>query len=603
MSGLEDIKLDKLERLITVETFAPGVNKIVVSAFDGVEELSALSRFRLELVSRGRALKPSEILGQKLAVAIRSQGVVRKFHGVVSRFESLQTQMREFHLHVAELVPPAWLLTLNQRCRIFVDQKARDIVAKVLREGGVKAQIKSGGEQREYIVEYAESDFAFVARLLEDEGLFYRFDHDDAGCTMIIGDGSADYLRGSQELLIGHDIDRWQPQYRVGASSFGHTAWDYKAVSGMDANAKGLTRLQPPGLPERKLYEYPGRHETKGDADRMAKARIAEHEAGLVWVVGEGGNPTLRAGGTIKVKDHVLDLPASNQTAAEYVVTRVEHHVRDSEDLPFERERRYGNEFLCIPANQDFRPPRVTPRPCIRGPQTATVTDTPDDMGRAKVKFHWEEEGVSRWARVAQVWAYNKMGSQYLPRIDSEVVVEFLNGDPDHPIIVGMVYNGKNKPPFDVPANKTQSGIRGANWDAAGVADKSNELRFEDKSGSEEIYLHAQKDFRRVIVQDETQKVEMGNVTNTIDMGNLSTKLKMGNHDLKLDLGASMTEAMQSITLKVGANSITIDQTGVTIKGIMVKIEGTAMLNAKAPMTNVSGDAMLILKGGLTMIN
>jgi len=224
-------------------------------------------------------------------------------------------------------------------------------------------------------------------------------------------------------------------------------------------------------------------------------------------------------------------------------------------------------------------------------------------MGRAKLKFHWEEEGVSRWARVAQVWAYNKMGSQYLPRIDSEVVVEFLNGDPDHPIIVGMVYNGKNKPPFDVPANKTQSGIRGANWDAAGVADKSNELRFEDKSGSEEIYLHAQKDFRRVIVQDETQKVEKGNVTNTIEMGNLSTKLKMGNHDMKLDLGASMTEAMQSITLKVGANSITIDQTGVTIKGIMVKIEGTAMLNAKAPMTNVSGDAMLILKGGLTMIN
>jgi type VI secretion system secreted protein VgrG len=602
LSGLEDVKLDKHDRLIEVEAFAPGPAKIVVAAFDGVEELSQLSRFRLELVSAGRPLKPSEILGQKLAVKVRAHEAERKFHGVVSRFEVLQTTIRNYHLHMVELVPPAWFLTLNQRCRIFPDLAARDIIAKVLREGAVKAQIKSGGEQREYTVEYCESDFDFVSRLLEDEGLFYHFDHADPGCAMIVGDGAADYLR-ARELTIPVDVESWQPRYRVGASSFGHTAWDYKAVSGMDATVKGLTRLQPPGLPERKLYEYPGRHETRGDGDRMAKARIAEHEAGLIWVDGEGRDPMMRVGEKLKIKDHILDLPASGQTAGEYVITRVEHHVRDSDDLPFETGRSYGNTFVCIPANQDFRPPRVTPRPYIRGPQTARVTDTPDDMGRAKVKFHWEEEGVSRWARVAQVWAYNKMGSQYLPRIDSEVVVEFLDGDPDHPIIVGMVYNGKNKPPFDVPGNKTQSGIRGANWGAAGVADKSNELRFEDKDGAEEIYLHAQKDFRRVIVQNEIQKVEKGDVTETIDMGNLSTQLKMGNHSLKIDLGKSTTEAMQSITLKVGANSITIDQTGVTIKGIMVKIEGTAMLNAKAPMTNVSGDAMLILKGGLTMIN
>jgi len=602
LSALEDVKLDKHDRLIEVVTFAPGPAKIVVAAFDGVEELSKLSRFRLELVTAGRPLKPSEILGQKLAVKIRAHEVERKFHGVVSRFEVVQTTIRNYHLHLVELVPPAWFLTLNQRCRIFPDLATRDIIAKVLREGAVKAQMKGGGEQREYTVEYCESDFDFISRLLEDEGLFYHFDHADPACTMIVGDGAADYLR-ARELTVPVDVERWQPRYRVGASSFGHTAWDYKAVSGMDATVKGLTRLQPPGLPERKLYEYPGRHETRGDGDRMAKARIAEHEAGLIWVDGEGRDPLMRVGEKLKIKDHVLELPASGQTAGEYVITRVEHHVRDSDDLPFENGRNYDNQFVCIPANQDFRPPRVTPRPYIRGPQTATVTDTPDDMGRAKVKFHWEEEGVSRWARVAQVWAYNKMGSQYLPRIDSEVVVEFLDGDPDHPIIVGMVYNGKNKPPFDVPGNKTQSGIRGANWGTAGVADKSNELRFEDKDGAEEIYLHAQKDFKRVIVQNEIQNVQKGDVTETIDMGNLSTQLKMGNHSLKIDLGKSTTEAMQSITLKVGANSITIDQTGVTIKGIMVKIEGTAMLNAKAPMTNVSGDAMLILKGGLTMIN
>jgi type VI secretion system secreted protein VgrG len=335
----------------------------------------------------------------------------------------------------------------------------------------------------------------------------------------------------------------------------------------------------------------------------MAKLRIAEHEAGLVLIEGGSDDPAMRAGEKFTVRDHVLELPAAGQTAGEYVVTRVEHHARDSDDLPFGGGHSYGNTFTCIPANQDFRPPRITPRPYIRGPQTATVTDAPDEFGRAKVQFHWEESGVSRWARVAQVWAYNKMGSQYLPRIDSEVVVEFLNGDPDHPIIVGMVYNGKNKPPFDLPGNKTQSGIRGSNWGAAGVADTSNELRFEDKDGQEEIYLNAQKDFRRVTKNDETLTVKQGNITRTVEMGNIETKVKMGNHSFKLDLGSSKTEAMQSITLKVGQSSIVVDQMGVTIKGIMIKIEAMATLDAKAPLTTVKGDAMLILKGGLTLIN
>jgi type VI secretion system secreted protein VgrG len=193
-----------------------------------------------------------------------------------------------------------------------------------------------------------------------------------------------------------------------------------------------------------------------------------------------------------------------------------------------------------------------------------------------------------------------------------------------------MVYNGKNKLPFSVPDNKTQSGIRGANWDAAGVADKSNELRFEDKSGSEEIYIHAQKDFRRVVYHDDLLKVDtgnrtlqivQGNVSETVDQGNkslqvkqgnldqkldqgnYSIKLSMGDHTLKLDMGQSTTDAMQSITLKVGGNSIVIDQTGITIKGIMVSIEGQAMLEAKSPMSTVKGDGMLTLKGGITMIN
>jgi type VI secretion system secreted protein VgrG len=213
------------------------------------------------------------------------------------------------------------------------------------------------------------------------------------------------------------------------------------------------------------------------------------------------------------------------------------------------------------------------------------------------------------------------MGVQFFPRINSEVVVEFLGGDPDHPIIIGSVYNGDNKPPFDLPGNKTQSGVRGANWGSAGTADVSNELRFEDKEGEEEIYIHAQKDFRRVVHHDDNLKIETGNRTidiqqgnlketldqgnasYTLSMGNSKTQLDMGNHDLNLDMGAASTTAMQSITLKVGGSSITIDQMGVTIKGMMIQVTGDLSVDVGAPMTTVKADAMLTLKGGITMIN
>jgi type VI secretion system secreted protein VgrG len=272
----------------------------------------------------------------------------------------------------------------------------------------------------------------------------------------------------------------------------------------------------------------------------------------------------------------------------------VEHRARDGSGVPFEAPTHYENTFECIAADLNFRPARISHRPTITGPQTAMVTDGPDEYGRAKVKFPWDQQGASRWTRVAQNWAFNQMGTQFLPRINSEVVVEFLDGDPDQPLIVGMVYNGKNKLPFAVPENKTQSGIRGANWDAAGTVNKSNELRFEDKSGSEEIFVHAQKDFKRVVVNNDSLTVEEGNRTET---------LNQGNHSLKVDAGKSDVEAMVSITLKVGQNSMVIDQQGITIKGIMIKIEASAMANMKSPMTEVDGDGMLTLKGGVTMIN
>jgi type VI secretion system secreted protein VgrG len=613
LSALEDIEFDQSERLISVESFHLGPKKILVTAFEGTEELSTLSRFRLEIVSQGRAIQPSEILGQKLTIALRVNTQVRNFSGIISRFQSLQTTRRDHYLHVAELVPPAWLLTLNQRCRIFHDKKATDVVSQVLQEGNITSRMKSAGAVKEYIVEFCESDFNFISRLLEDEGLFYYFAHGETNCPMVIGNGAADYIRGgSSPIEFYEGIENWHPQYRIGASSFKHAAWDFKAVNIMLGQANGLAKAQAPGTSDRSFYEYPGRHATADEARDLARMRIEEHESDFVRISGSSDNVNLQAASKFKIKNHTVDLPAPNATTDSYAIVMVDHRARDAAGVPFEGPTSYDNSFVCIPSEFNFRPGRTTRRPYIRGPQTAVVTDGPDSFGRSKVRFHWEENEESCWARIAQNWAYNQMGTQFLPRINSEVVVEFLDGDPDQPLIVGMVHNGRNKLLYETPSNKTQSGIRGANWGSPGTADESNELRFEDKEGSEEIFVHAQKDFRRVVKNDDTLIVEdgnrkidvkTGNVDQTVDQGNQSTQIKTGNHSLKIDMGSSTVEAMQSITLKVGQNSIVIDQTGVTVKGIMIKIEGTATVEAKSPMTTVNGDGMLTLKGGITMIN
>ncbi|MGA8351672.1 MAG: type VI secretion system tip protein TssI/VgrG, partial [Isosphaeraceae bacterium] len=368
-----------------------------------------------------------------------------------------------------------------------------------------------------------------------------------------------------------------------------------------------------------------------------------------------------------------------------YVLTQVSHratmgdtYTGGSDTSPF-----YENSFQCIPAALPYRPARTTPRPTVEGPHTAVVVGNAGDeiftdkYGRIKVQFPWDRQGQkdansSCWARVATLWAGKQWGIIHIPRVGQEVIVAFEEGDPDRPIVVGSVYNAENMPPYTLPDNKTQSGYLSRST-LNGTDQNFNQLRFEDKKDSEEIYFHAEKDFNRVVenndtlkvgfdkkdkgnqtveiynnqslkvgtascdegsqtievYKDRTETVKTGNETVTvkqgnrtitveqgndthqvkqgnrdvkIDMGNDSLKLGMGNQTTKLDLGASSTEAMQSITLKVGQNSITIDQMGVTIKGMMIKVEGQVQTEVKGLMVQVSGDAMLQAKGAITMI-
>jgi type VI secretion system secreted protein VgrG len=310
----------------------------------------------------------------------------------------------------------------------------------------------------------------------------------------------------------------------------------------------------------------------------------------------------------------------------------------------------YTNSMTAIPYGSKFRPPRVARRSLVPGLQTALVTEGPDKYGRMRVKFHWGERTGSGWVRVAQRWAGPQWGTIFLPRVGHEVIVDFIDGDPDHPLIVGSVYNAQNMPPYTLPDKYTQSGIKTRSMTAdggtQGGSDEFNELRFDDLQGKEDIYFHAQKDFHRVVENDDDLKVghdqtieiknhrtevvkdgnekvtiekgkreifvdkgndlhqvKMGNREAIIDMGNDTLTVKMGNHIRKINLGKSETEAMQSITLKVGANSIKVDQTGITLDGIMINFKGSAMIKSQAPMQQMNGDALVKIQGGITMIN
>ncbi len=298
----------------------------------------------------------------------------------------------------------------------------------------------------------------------------------------------------------------------------------------------------------------------------------------------------------------------------------------------------YSNKFRAIPFSTPYRPPVTAGKAVVPGPQTAVVVGPAgeeiytDKYGRVKVQFHWDRVGTknensSCWVRVSQNWAGKTWGGMHIPRIGQEVIVEFLEGDPDRPIITGRVYNADQTVPYSLPDNQTQSGLKSRS-SKGGSGDNYNEIRIEDKKGSELILVHAEKDLTTEVEHDENRTVghdritsiknnetktveqghetitiKQGNQSTTLEMGNQSTELKMGNQSTKVDLGQISTEAMQSIELKVGQSSIRIDQMGVTIKGMMIKIEGQIQVEVKGLMTQVNGDAMLKMQGGITMIN
>ncbi len=493
---------------------------VAVARFVGQEALSAPFMFDIDLLpaSDDEALDLSKLVDGEGLLHLRSPGGERWVHGVVARADDLG-EVNGSPLHRVRLVPRLWRLGLTQRSRLFQGKTVPEIVAAVLDEGYIAHRLclSSNYPARDLCVQYRESDLNFVSRLLEAEGIFYFFEHETDGHIMVLGDTPSAHppLPGEHELPFRErdaaaDVDHvyaFAMEHAIRAGTITLGDFDFvRPTLDMTGAAKSANDVAL------ETYEHPGNYATPADGKRLAKIRLEAVRSDVDQASASSTCSRMVAGATFELEEH--EAVRLNQR---YLATEVTHRGEQSGAMGAVHAIKvsYVNEFRCIPASVPYRPPQRTAQPVIAGVQTAVVVGPAgeeihtDEHGRIKVQFHWDRLGrkddrSSAWVRVSQAWAGAGWGALYLPRIGTEVVLRFLEGNPDRPLVVGAVYNGLNPPPLSLPSEKTKSTLRSS---SSPGGSGSNELQFEDAAGSEQIMLHAQKDERIGVENDKDQTI------------------------------------------------------------------------------------------------
>lgn len=520
-------------RLLTVTT-PLGKDVFVLTELKGEEGISQPFSFDLTLVSEDTAIAPHTMIGGGVTVSLRLAGdETRHINGIVSAFRQERIGVPggdDSFIHAAtytaRLVPWTWLLTQSMNSRIFQNKDVVQIVEQVFRDKGLEDfefRLKGGYTKREYCVQYRESDFDFVSRLLEEEGIFYFFEHTYTRHVLVLADASDVHrdcpnqsvvrclLAGGSEAVQSEDVIThlgWGEEMVVGA----YATSDYNFLTpAADLKVHMPSRFK--GSPVvREVYDYPGRFASRAQGERYAELRMQAEEARIATLRGRSNCRTLASGYRFTLEEYHRD----DMNGRPYVLLSVAHEVREPVEItPGLAEASYTNTFTCIPHDVTFRPPLKTGKPVISGVQTAVVTGPEgeeiytDEHGRVKVQFHWDREGqrnedTTCFIRVGQIWAGQGWGAVWIPRIGHEVVVAFVEGDPDRPLIIGSVYNAANTVPYALPEHKTRSTIK-SNSTPGG--DGFNEIRFEDKKGQEEVFIHAQKDHTIVVKHNRSATV------------------------------------------------------------------------------------------------
>ena len=501
-----------------------GENALLFVRLSAREQVSQAFQYDLTLYSEEGNLDADKILGQALVVTLDTGHHKRYFHGLVSEFA--QTGYNErFHEYRAVVRPWLWFLSRTADCRIFQGKNVPDIFKAVCQQAGFQDfELKLGTYQpREYCVQYRESDFNFVSRLLEQEGIFYYFEHtadkhtlvltdDVSKCKPIDGYDSVPFYpaTGNEGRRERDHLNAWSMQKTFLAGSYATREYNLEQPTPILAGTSSISRKHSATRFE--VFDYPADSAqlTSAGLEQVAKVRIQELQAAQMIASGSGDAAGLAAGKTFKLTGH-----KSSACNIEYLLTGTQ--IEFSADTYHAGGGSAGTDFSIsvegVDVREPYRPARITSKPLIQGTQTAVVVGPSgdeihtDELGRIRVQFHWDRYGKlndksSCFVRVGQIWAGKAWGAQYIPRIGQEVIVSFLEGDPDRPLVIGSVYNGANKPPFALPDNKTQSGIRSRS-SMSGTAANCNELRFEDLKGAEMVFLHAEKDQIIEVENDE----------------------------------------------------------------------------------------------------
>jgi type VI secretion system secreted protein VgrG len=492
------------------------------------EALGRPFRYDLELLTADANLDLGALLGQTMTVALELQGgETREFTGHVTEF-SLAGGAGRHVLYRAQLRPWLELLSYQTNCRIFQQQTVPDVVKQIFREHGFsdfEEKLTDSYRAWEYLVQYRESDFNFVSRMLEQEGIYYYFKHQAGVHTLVLADSRSAHaaVPGYEEIPYyppehgaerdREHVDAWYLTRRIQPGAVAASDFDFTRP-----RASLLTRRSEPQEQAGaafEAYDYPGEFLQTEEGDKEVRVRLEAHHAEQEVAEGAGNAAGLSVGALFSLSQ----FPRTDQNK-EYLVVRADYHIQvnaDESGVAGSGAPGYRCQFAAIDSQRPYRTPRHTRKPLVEGPQTAIVVGLAgeeiytDEYGRVKVKFHWDrvgagDENSSCWVRVAQLWAGTNFGGIHIPRIGQEVIVDFLEGDPDRPIITGRVYNFDNQVPYALPGNQTQSGIKSRS-SKGGNPSNFNELRFEDKKGSEQLSAQAEKDLSVLVKNAETRKV------------------------------------------------------------------------------------------------
>ncbi|MEN6320472.1 MAG: type VI secretion system tip protein TssI/VgrG [Syntrophaceae bacterium] len=579
-------------RMLQIETVL-GADRLILTSVTSTDAISAPFSYWLDLISESRDIAPEDLIGTDVTFSITlANGQQRYYNGIVNRFMRAESTRRGgdevmfYANYKAEVVP--WLLSLsrNSNCRIFQNKTVPQIIEQIFRDRSVtdyEMSLSADYPTREYCVQYRESDYDFIYRLMSYEGIFYFFTHEDGSHRMVIADSGQ-----SVDSCPNQETARFSPVATTGVSeedvvtdlqntasplSGRYVVNDYNfKTPNADLSAQ-VDSTCSYGQTSDEIYDYPAVYTVKADGDRIVNIRIQQQEVRAKTISGISNCRAFACGTKFGLEEH----PDSGMNI-DYLLTSM--HIVTSEpagDTEQFGTAVYENRFTCIPMEVPFRPPLIKTKQSVPGIQTAFVVGPQgeeiytDKYGRIKVQFHWDRlgqknENSSCFMRVAQTIAGASFGHVFIPRIGQEVIISFIEGDPDRPVVTGCLYNEINMPPYSLPGEKTKSTVK-TNSSLGGGG--FNEFRFEDKKGSEEIYLQGEKDWNILIKNDKSQTIGHDE---TLAVGNNRTKT----------VGVNQSETIgQNKTINVGMDHTEMIGKNMTLTVTLNKTETVGVNTAE----------------------